>query len=59
MREVVWKDEFASIDLRDGRLNRRFYQIMAALSDQPLAPINQALELARSEGSLSRTVRSF
>lgn len=37
-------EEFANVDLKDARLNRRCQELAAALSQQPNAPINQACE---------------
>lgn len=37
-------EEFAEIDLKDERLNRRFQELAEALGKQPSAPINQASE---------------
>jgi len=37
-------EEFAGIDLRDERLNRRCQELARALGEQPSAPINQACE---------------
>ena len=43
--EVSWAvGEFAQVDLKDERLNRRCQKVADALGQQPTAPINQACE---------------
>ena len=37
-------EEFASVELKDARLNRRCQELAAALGQHPQAPINQACE---------------
>ena len=37
-------DEFAHVELKDSRLNRRCQELAVALGQQPNAPINQACE---------------
>ena len=37
-------DEFATVELRDARLNRRCGELAAQLAMQPSGPINQACE---------------
>ena len=36
--------EFAQVELKDARLNRRCQDLAVSLSQQPTAPINQACE---------------
>ena len=51
--ELSWAvEEFAQIDLKDERLNRRCQILADALGKQPTAPINQACEdWAESKGA--------
>lgn len=43
--ENQWADEeFAQVELKDGRLNRRCQELAKALAQQPEVPINQACE---------------
>lgn len=43
--ETSWvREEFAEVELKDLRLNRRCQDLAEALSEQPTAPINQACE---------------
>jgi hypothetical protein len=43
--ELSWAiEEFAQVNLKDDRLNRRCQKLAAALGQQPTAPINQACE---------------
>jgi len=45
IKEVSWAvEEFAQVDLKDERLNRRCQKLADALGQQPTAPINQACE---------------